>query len=271
MNLAKPLTNCSDAELDPLLARLQTSEFIYEQPATGDAEYTFKHALTQEVAYNSLLIEHRKLLHERIGQAMESLFAERIDDHLKKIAHHYRRSGNNAKAIEYLRRASEQTAAQAFYEEAVEQLNSALELVQKRDPSNARNTQELAIRRALMAPYLAIRMAGSIEIQENSERLIELCKVAGEERLLALVLVHLFLTYRSMMDLEKADKSARQLLDWRSRVPTNIRSSWGISLRGYTPGKKGNISRLDGFWNVPVRLVTKHKPQYLLTPSSRLA
>jgi len=128
LSLARHLTNWSDAELDGMLARLQSSEFIYEQPAPDDVEYTFKHALTQEVAYNSLLIERRKLLHERIGQAMESLFAERVDDHLKKIAHHYRRSGNNAKAIEYLRRAGEQTAARAFYDEAVEQLNSALEL-----------------------------------------------------------------------------------------------------------------------------------------------
>src|SRR5580700_10474368 len=83
LRLAKRVANCSDAELDRMLARLQSSEFIYEQPAAGDVEYTFKHALTQEVAYRSLLIERRNLLHERIGKAMESLFAERIDNHLK--------------------------------------------------------------------------------------------------------------------------------------------------------------------------------------------
>ena len=55
-----------------MLAELQLGEFIYELPATSDIEYIFKHALTQEVAYNALLIERRKLLHERAGLALES-------------------------------------------------------------------------------------------------------------------------------------------------------------------------------------------------------
>src|SRR3984893_10828734 len=54
-------------ELEQMLAQLQMAEFIYDQPATGDIEYSFKHALTQEVSYNSVLIERRKLLHERAG------------------------------------------------------------------------------------------------------------------------------------------------------------------------------------------------------------
>ena len=55
-----------------MLADLQLAEFIYEQPTAGDVEYIFKHALTQDVAYNSLLGDRRKLLHERIGAALES-------------------------------------------------------------------------------------------------------------------------------------------------------------------------------------------------------
>ena len=82
------------------LSRLQAGEFIYEQPATGDIEYIFKHALTQEVAYNSHLIERRKFLHERAGQALESMFAERLDDHLGELAHHYSRSDNIEKAVD---------------------------------------------------------------------------------------------------------------------------------------------------------------------------
>jgi hypothetical protein len=85
-----------------MLAELQLTEFIYEQPATGDIEYTFKHALTQEVAYNSLLGERRKLLHDRAGEALESMFAEQLDDHLGDLAHQYSRSDNLTKAVEYL-------------------------------------------------------------------------------------------------------------------------------------------------------------------------
>ena len=70
---------------------LQAGEFVYEQPALTDVEYVFKHALTQEVAYSSLLNERRKLLHERTGQAVESMFAEQLDDHLDELARHYSR------------------------------------------------------------------------------------------------------------------------------------------------------------------------------------
>ena len=67
LSLIRAVVAKSDDELNRLLNDLQLGEFIYEQPAVGDTEYIFKHALTQEVAYNSVLIERRKQLHERIG------------------------------------------------------------------------------------------------------------------------------------------------------------------------------------------------------------
>ena len=77
--------------------------------------------------------EQRKRLHERIAGAIELVFADRINDHLKDLAHHYCRSNNSLKAIEYLRRAGEQATVRAFYEEAIEQLKSALDLLEKLD------------------------------------------------------------------------------------------------------------------------------------------
>src|SRR5260370_1125034 len=93
-----------------MLGALQLAEFIYEQPAMGDIEYMFKHALTLEVAYNSVLLERRRLLHERAGQAMEGLFTDRLEDHVAELAHHYDRSGNARKAVEYLERAGARAA-----------------------------------------------------------------------------------------------------------------------------------------------------------------
>src|SRR6202040_434519 len=109
--------------------QLQMAEFIYEQPAAGDVEYTFKHALTQEVAYNSLLIQRRKLLHERAAVAMESLYAERLDDHLGDLAHHYSRSDNITKAVEYLGRAGQQVLQRSGHTEAVDRMTSAINLL----------------------------------------------------------------------------------------------------------------------------------------------
>jgi class 3 adenylate cyclase len=103
--LIKRVTGKSDDELERMLSALQLGEFIYEQPAFPDIEYTFKHALIQEVAYNSMLTERRRLLHERAAQAIEALFADRLDDYLTKLAHHYDRCGNTSKAAEYQGRA----------------------------------------------------------------------------------------------------------------------------------------------------------------------
>jgi class 3 adenylate cyclase/tetratricopeptide (TPR) repeat protein len=204
LRLARQVTSRTEQQLDTMLDHLQSAEFIHEQPAPGDVEYIFKHALTQEVSYNSLLLEHRKLLHERIAEAIETLFVEHLDDHLKDLAHHYRRSNNNVKAIEYLRRAGEQSAVRAFYEEAIEQLSSALELLENLNAGKARDGNELAVRTALTGPLVAVRSLVGVENLLNNERLLELCRESGNTRHLALVLLHLFFFHRSATSLDEA-------------------------------------------------------------------
>ena len=145
LSLAQRMANRADEELDAALAALQSGEFIYEQPSSADVEYAFKHALTQEVAYNSLLVERRKLLHEQAGQAMESMFAANLDDHLSELARHYSRSGNVAKAVDYLERAGRQAAQRSAHEEAAENLSSALELLKRLPESSERDQRELSI------------------------------------------------------------------------------------------------------------------------------
>ena len=94
---ANPMTNWSGCS-----ATCNSRSSSTSSPRSGDTEYTFKHALTLEVAYNSLLVERRRLLHERAAQAIEALFSDRLEDHLAELAHHYERSGNARKAVEYL-------------------------------------------------------------------------------------------------------------------------------------------------------------------------
>src|SRR5262249_44855408 len=107
-------------ELERTLAQLQLAEFIYERPTAGDMEYTFKHQLTHEVAYNSVLLERRKSLHERVALAIEELAANSLDDHLTDLAHHYGHSGNRMKAVNYLTRAGVQILQRSAYPEAMQ-------------------------------------------------------------------------------------------------------------------------------------------------------
>ena len=149
LSLISAVGTKSDDELNRLLDELQLVEFIYEQPAVGDTEYAFKHALTQEVAYNSVLIERRKQLHERIGGALETLYASSLDDHLSELAHHFGRGNNLDKAVDYLGRAARQAVSRSAFNESQALLQKALEWVQRLPESLERNTRELTLQLAL--------------------------------------------------------------------------------------------------------------------------
>jgi predicted ATPase/class 3 adenylate cyclase len=149
LSVARSVSGKSDDGLNRILNDLQLAEFIYEQPVAGDVEYTFKHALTHDVTYNSLLSNRRKLLHERTGQAIEELYVERLDDHLDELAHHFNHSGNARKAVEYLGRAGERTAKHGAHSEAVGYFMKALELLQQLPYGTARDRRELDLQMAL--------------------------------------------------------------------------------------------------------------------------
>jgi predicted ATPase len=104
LSLVRHVITQPEDEIYRLLSTLQHKEFLYEQPAFPEVAYLFKHALTHEVAYNSVLIERRKALHEQTAQAMERLFHDRLEEHYRELAHHYSNSGNKEKAVTYLLR-----------------------------------------------------------------------------------------------------------------------------------------------------------------------
>ena len=95
------------------LARLQAAEFLYEARLFPELEYTFKHALTHEVTYAGLLQDRRRALHARILEAMEQLYADRLDEHVERLAHHAVRGEVWEKAVPYLRQAGLRAAARS--------------------------------------------------------------------------------------------------------------------------------------------------------------
>src|SRR5262249_52103698 len=125
LSLARAVAGKSEDELERLLARLQQGEFVYEQPSIVDIEYTFKHALTQEAAYNSVLLERRKQLHEHVGHAIESIYTASLDDHLPELAHHFSRSGTQVKAVEDLKLAGWPAMARGALTQAIGEFERA--------------------------------------------------------------------------------------------------------------------------------------------------
>ncbi len=143
--LIRQLASTADASLEQRLSDLQAGEFIYEQPAVGDVEYVFKHALTQEVAYDSILIERRKLIHARTGAAIEAAFAGRIDDHIEKLVNHYSRSGNARKTVRYTSLAAQQAFNRGAFPEAMLRVDAAFATLSIIPEDRKRDELELAL------------------------------------------------------------------------------------------------------------------------------
>jgi len=179
LRLARMVINKSDDEWDRMLNQLQLAEFIYEQPAAGDLGYTFKHALTRDVAYNSVLVERRKALHERIGAALESLYAQTPADHLDELAHHYARSSNAMKAVEYCLRACQQCADRASFAEALAHYETGLARLQELPDDDKRAGLELDLRIAAHWSLATIKGYGSSEAERSAARAMELGQRPG--------------------------------------------------------------------------------------------
>lgn len=119
----------SDQDELPLrqgLAHLQAMEFLYETAIFPDLEYTFKHGLTHDVAYGTLLNEQRRQLHARIAEAMQRLYADRLTEQVDRLAHHAFRGEQWEQAVGYLRQAGVKAAGRSAYPEAVTSLEQAL-------------------------------------------------------------------------------------------------------------------------------------------------
>jgi predicted ATPase/class 3 adenylate cyclase len=212
LSLLKKAADRPEDELQGLLAHLQTAEFIYEQPVFPEVEYTFKHALTQEVAYNSLLIERRKMLHERTAQTIETLFHSKLDDHYSELAYHYSRSGNTHKAVEYLGLAGQQAVQRSANTEAITHLTAALELLKALPDTPERTRQELVLQTALGSVLFATKGYGSLEAKRAFAQARELCQQVGETPQLFPVLVGLYGSALIRADLQTARELGEDLM-----------------------------------------------------------
>ena len=210
--LVQKMTNQPDSELESMVADLQGGEFIYEQPTAGDIRYTFKHALTQEVAYNSLLNERRKQLHEQAGQALEGILGVQLDDHLNQLAHHYSHSGNTLKAVEYLRLAGRQAVQRSANTEAITHLNAALALLSNLPATIETTRQELDLQIVLGVASLITRGWAAPEVETAYARARQICEQLGDDHQLTTIVYGLWQNATTAGELSAAFELAEELM-----------------------------------------------------------
>ena len=211
LTLARELTKLPYEELERGLANLRFGEFIYEHPALCDVEYAFKHALTHEVAYNSLLLERRKALHERTAQALEARFVDSIEEHLADLSYHYSRSGNDSRAIDYLIRAAEQANQRSAYSQAALYLQQALTRLSNQPAGSDRYRKEFAIHAGLADSAIVMSGYAAPEYEHHLTRRHELAQRLGDTAQIFYSLVGMSVLSAFRLELSKVQDIGRKL------------------------------------------------------------
>jgi class 3 adenylate cyclase/tetratricopeptide (TPR) repeat protein len=151
--LLKQVSGLPEKELLSHLSVLKDSELLYERGIYPQSTYIFKHALTQVVAYDSLLIRRRKELHRLIGEAIEELYADRLVEHYEALAHHFRHSAETEKALHYLKFAARKAAQNNYFPEARRHYAEAVAMLDSMEatPEQKRQRSGLVLRWANVA------------------------------------------------------------------------------------------------------------------------
>jgi class 3 adenylate cyclase/tetratricopeptide (TPR) repeat protein len=168
-----------ERQLSDALEQLIRAELLYRRGAPPNAQYTFKHALVQDVAYASLLRASRQQLHARIARAYESRFPEVVRAQPELVAHHFTEAGLSDAAIEYWQQAGDLAMARSGHTEAVHHFSVALDLLSKlgEKPDSAAKELELCVK--LGPALMMVKGTGSPEVGAIYRRAVAL--EAGED------------------------------------------------------------------------------------------
>ncbi len=239
---------CTDCgALEPHLLELKRQEFLYERAGAEEPLYVLKHALTQDVAYDSLLTPRRQALHAAAARALEALYADRLDQVYDRLAHHYSHTPEAAKAVEYLTRVAEKASRADAHEEAVSALQEALRHAEALPTETRdRRTIEVILRQAY-ALYLLGRFPAAVELLLSRVPTLEQLqdpRLAGP--------YYFLLGYNSDLlgDGERAYASARRALDEAQRCGDEV-----------TMGKAHCTLALESFWAGELRQGVEHGRQ----------
>jgi predicted ATPase len=165
-----------------MLTELQTADLLYEAQPPPDPEYAFRHGLTREVAYGSLVAERRRRLHARVMDALEALYAERASEIVERLAHHAVHGEVWDKAVAYLRQAGVKAGARAANQEAVAAFEQALAVLDHLPESRRRLEQHVDLLIDLRVPLLQLgRIEDALARSHEAERLAH--QLGDQERL----------------------------------------------------------------------------------------
>ncbi len=215
--LLQAIADMSEDTLRREVSHLQAAEFLYETSLFPDLEYTFKHALTHEVAYGGVLQERRRALHGRIVRAIEQLYADRQAEQVERLAHHAVHGEIWEEAIGYLQRAGQRALERSANLEAASHLTKGLEVLKTLPHTPDRIQQELVLQVALGPALVATKGYAAPDVEQAYARAQELCQQVGATPRLFPALSGLWFFYHVRAEFQKALELAESLLTLAQR------------------------------------------------------
>ena len=214
--LLQAIAALPEDELHRGLARLQAAEFLYETSLFPEPAYTFKHALTHEVAYGGLLQERRRTLHAGIVEASETLYRDRLTDQVERLAYHAVRGEVWEKALHYSRQAGARALARSANQEAVTYFEGALAALQHLPDSPDRDAQAIDLRFDLRLALL--RLGAFARIFALLQEAIALAEAGHDQQRLGLAYRHLINHFLNMGDPVRALDVGQRALALATRL-----------------------------------------------------
>lgn len=218
LDLLRPLAALPDEALAESLGHLQRAGLLYETPLGQRLVYTFKHVLTQEVAYQSLLQRTRQQLHAHIAQLLHECTPECADTQPELLAQHYTAAGLGAQAVPYWQRAGQRAAATSAYVEAQSHLATGLKLLATLPESPARARQELMFQMTLAPVLMALKGYTSQEVVQAYTRALALCQDAQDIAQRFVILRGLRRVYAGRAEMQAAQPLGDELLALAQRT-----------------------------------------------------
>ena len=234
------ISTFSDGQLIAALDQLVESGLIFRRGAPPTATYTFKHALVQDAAYQSLLRATRRHYHAKIGQLFEQQFPEIGETQPELVAHHYTEAGDTELALRYWHQAGRRAARRSANAEAIGHLTRGLQILSGLPDTPERTARELDFQMSLGPAFIAMKGHGAPEVRLTYSRAHELCDKIGDTPRLSRVLAGLSTYHTARGPFTTAYQIAEQLLPLaqeRNEPPLLLRARTNLGVNAYLLGR----------------------------------
>ena len=199
-------------ELDSPLNQLTESGLAFRRGTPPEAHYTFKHALVQDAAYDSLLKTRRRALHAKIARVLEEHFPTTKDTEPELLAHHLTAAGETETAIGYWQKAGELAIKRLALKEAISHLNQGMELIGTLGKSPERDGKELDLRTPLGTAWLALKGWAAPEVWSSFHPALGLAKSISRHEALVPIYYGLYTNVLVQGRVAKSLASAKEML-----------------------------------------------------------